>query len=101
MARSRSSVPPTTGTAIAANRTESEAANTTSIRAAPLIARRGDRCNGGRSSVTGRLFALRRDNDQRLQFQEALLADALHVHQILDALEAAALGAVLDDALRR
>ena len=37
---------------------------------------------------------------ERLELQEALLADALHVHQLLDPLEAAALGPVLDDPFR-
>ena len=50
-------------------------------------------------SVTGRLVGLRRNNDQRLELQEALLADALDVHQVFDPLEAAALGAILDDSL--
>ena len=38
-----------------------------------------------------------RHDDQRLDLQEALLADALDVHQLFDPLEAAALGPVLED----
>ena len=41
------------------------------------------------------------DDDERLQLQEALLADAPHVHQVLDLLEAAALLAVLEDPFGR
>ena len=46
----------------------------------------------------GALSVLRRNGDERLQLEEALLADALHVHQLFDPLEAAALGPVFENA---
>ena len=86
MVRSRSSVPPITGTAIAAIMKQTSVATMMSMKAAP------------RASVTGRLVGLRRNGDERLQLEEALLADALDVHQVLDPLEAAALGPVFENA---
>src|SRR5262245_49650516 len=44
---------------------------------------------------------LLRDGDEWLQLEEALLADALHVHQLLDLLEAVVFLSVFDDALGR
>src|SRR6187402_2355103 len=88
--RSRSRVPPTTGTAMAARMNISATTTIMSIRAAP------------RASVTGRFLRLQRGHDNhRLELQEALLADALDVHQLLDLLESAVLGTVFDDALGR
>src|SRR5204863_3406921 len=102
MVRSRSSVPPISGTAIAVITTQSEVETMMSIKAAPRVSpTRGGR-DAGRRSVTGRLVGLRRWNDdERLELEEALFADAFHVHQLLDALEAAGLGPVLDNPLGR
>src|SRR5215471_14975121 len=41
------------------------------------------------------------DRDLRLQLEKVLLADAAHIHQLLDLLERAVLLPVLDDARRR
>src|SRR5215471_15354868 len=43
----------------------------------------------------------RADGDLRLQLEKVLLADAAHIHQLLDLLERAVLLPVLDDARRR
>src|SRR5438874_89652 len=40
------------------------------------------------------------DHDERLQLQEALLPDALDVHQVLDFFEAAVLLAIVENPLR-
>src|ERR1044072_854690 len=90
MVRSRSSVPPTTGAAMAAITTVSEAARTISKSAAPLQSR------------TGRLvlIGLRWNSNERLQLEEALLANAFDVHQLLDPFEAAALRPIFDNQLR-
>src|SRR5215207_8193101 len=45
------------------------------------------------------LFVLVADREIRLQLQKTLLADTLHIHQLLDFLEASVLLPVLDDAL--
>src|SRR6188768_3279552 len=50
-----------------------------------------------RIEALGRLG--RADREPSLQLQEVLLADALHVHQVLDFLERTVLLAVLDDPL--
>src|SRR5690349_6103059 len=89
--RSRSSVPPITGTAMPAMSAQSAAETMMSIKAAPRAS--------ATPSGTWRLVGLRGHRDQRLELEEALLADPLDVHQFLDALEAAALGAELEDAL--
>src|SRR5262249_56003247 len=58
-----------------------------------------------RAPSPGSLVALpiglfRSNRHHRLELQEALLADALHVHQLLDLLEGTVLLAVIDDELR-
>ena len=95
MVRSRSRVPPITGTAIAAITTH-ERRGDDDVDEGGAAARRASR--EAARLVTGRLVGLGRDGDERLQLQEALLADALDVHQLFDPLEAAALGSILDDA---
>src|SRR5688572_2696303 len=100
MARSRSKLPPITGTAIAAIKQQSDVATMMSMSAAPRVPPKRRLRKGGRASVTGRLFGLGRNHDERLELQKALLANALHVHQVFDPLEAAALGPVFDDPLR-
>src|SRR6185436_18668290 len=97
MVRSRSSVPPITGTAIAIIRTQSEMATMMSMKAAPLASPKRRMRKGGRGSFIGRLVGLWRYGDERLELQKTLLADAFDVHQILEPLEAAGLGPVLDD----
>src|SRR5215213_9509482 len=100
MARSRSSVPPITGTAIAIITTHSEVAMTMSIRAAPVASPGHVIPKDGRASVTGRLVGLGRHRHERLQFQKTLLADAFDIHQIFDPLESPALRSIFNDALR-
>src|SRR5688572_10311193 len=87
MVRSRSRDPPITGTAIAVIVTHNTDAKRVSRRAAPRV------------SVTGGLVGFGRRGDEGLDLEEAFLADAFHVHQLFDLLEAAALSSVLEDAL--
>src|SRR5262245_2446474 len=83
--------PPTTGSATAATTEINATDRTMSMRAAPRAL----------LPATGLLWLRRRHEQHRLELQEALLADALHVHQLLHLLERAVLLAILQDELRR
>src|SRR5262245_18004527 len=73
-------------------------ADTRAIRA---VANRVSASANPRSSESTRLLRFRVDRDERLELEEALLADPLDVHQLLDLLEPARLLPVLEDALGR
>src|SRR5688572_11685737 len=108
-----SSAPLVRGTAMPTSVAASAVPNNSSIRLTPRASNRGNRMTHtspgeARRRAPGLLPTLlvggrRRggDGDERLEFQEALLADALDVHQLLDLLEAAVLLAVLEDSLGR
>src|SRR5262245_33840141 len=102
---SRSRVAWSAGKAMAATTAEIAQATTRSTSAKPRVRAFIDSpqsLNGpGRgASLPRRLLRLRGNDDQRLELEEAFLADALDVHEVLDLLEAAVLLAIVENALR-
>src|SRR6188474_752803 len=76
----------------------SATANRSSMNVNPPAARTmTSRGKGPASEGPARVQHLLPDRELAAELQEALLADALHVHQLLDLLERAVLLAVLDD----
>ena len=100
-ARKSSSIRSPLGIATAARVLIIANASTNSVSVKPRLESAARNDPGGRTDDASPLCLLVRDGDERLQLQEALLADALDVHQLFDLLEAAVLLPVLDDALRR
>src|ERR1043166_2547808 len=110
-ARERSTMTRLCGMAAAAITASSDDTNINSIRLYPSsdgVSNRGRprrpqviaRTTTRRTSLLlrGVLCTQRGDRDERFQLEEVLLADPLHVHQVLGLLEAAVLLAILDDA---